>query len=324
MKLIVTSDFDAVLTVQEKSFVLEANAQKVEFEFEEEENISFFVYPTKEKLFPYGVKVEKQQEQLSCDSPYVRLYKVGEKNFEIVLKKFKISSFNLHKVYSKKINGFELMILEGETSLFIVKEKEEIYTFEMDYKFKEVAFDLNEDVPYFVANLKNQKFICIFCPDSEKFFAYEALGIKIEENTIEIVQDVYSHAGHGKKIVLNLKQGQVLLKEEQLLYLNQKPTLAFNPKVVPYAFFESIKLGDYNLAESYLSDDLKSNLNSGVLKEYFGDFTEVVPNNFLVEKEYYVSVLTEKLCRVFLFDLKSGKINDISLIKEYAINQKTT
>lgn len=322
MKLSIVSDFDAIFVVDGKNFVLNKDEQRVEIDFEEKDTLSGFVYPTKDKLLPYVIQVVRRERDFECSSPYIELYQVDNGLFEMRLKKFGLSSFNLGKVFAKDIMGYSLMVLESETSLFVVKEKDAVNTFEIESRFKELAFDVKGRVPYFVATLKGGKYLCVFCPSTQKFFAYEAISIKIDENKLEIIEDLSSHAGHGKKIVLSLEDDKVVVESEELLYLDQEPKTLSNLKVVPFAFFESIKLEDYTLAKTYLSPALKNSLSEDILKDYFGDFTKVVPYNFSSERGYFVSLFTESLCKVFSFNFESGKISDINFLREYSIKSK--
>lgn len=319
MKLSVYSDFDAVLSVDGKSFVLNKKQQRLEFEFEEEKELACFVYPVSDKSLPFGFKVEKENNALVCKSPNVVLYQVADGCFEIALKKFGLGGFGLKKVFSKDIEGFSLMVLQSGTSLFVVKENDEIHTYEIESTFKELAFDVVEKVPFFVASKKEGKFVCIFCPFSGNFFAFNAKNVKIEENKIEIIEDLFSHSGHGKKTNILLQEGRVVVEGDELLYLNHNPEKISSIKVVPFAFFESVKLKDFNLAKSYLSSGLRASLSDDVLQEYFGDFEEVVPNNYSSDVGLVVSVLAKTACKVFSFSFEGGKIRDINLLKEYII-----
>lgn len=319
MKLIVVSEFDAILMIEGENFVLDANTQSVEIEFEEKFEVSGFVYSQNNKCLPYGFLVKKTNEDFKCESKHVQLYQVSDNTFQMRLKKFKLNQLGFEKTYKKEIGDFSLMLFQAQTSLFVVKEKERINFFETQKELEELAFDLIKNVPFFVANVKKDKFICVFCPFNQKFYAFNAIKVKIDEDKIEIIENLFSHAGHGRKIVLTVKDNNEIVLNEELLYLNQKPEIASNLKVVPFAFFESVRLKDYDLAKTYLSSTLKNALNEEILKEYFGDFVKVVPNNYSLKNGFFVSVLTKSYCKVFAFKFEGGKINDINLIKEYAI-----
>ena len=241
-----------------KNFVLNKDEQRVEIDFEEKDTLSGFVYPTKDKLLPYVIQVVRRERDFECSSPYIELYQVDNGLFEMRLKKFGLSSFNLGKVFAKDIMGYSLMVLESETSLFVVKRKMQLILLKLKAVLKNWRLMSRAECHIFVATLKGGKYLCVFLPKHSKVFLLMRQSVlKLMKNKLEIIEDLSSHAGHGKKIVLSLEDDKVVVESEELLYLDQEPKTLSNLKVVPFAFFESIKLEDYTLAKTYLSPALK-------------------------------------------------------------------
>lgn len=318
MKLVIVSEIDVILKIDNENYQLNENQEKLELDLEEENTVDFFVYPIKEKSLPYAVKLEVKKDMLISLCQHIEIFQLAESVFEIRLKKFKLSSFNLKKVFSKNFSDYSLMVLQDESSLFVIKEKDEIFTFEIEKKFKEVAFDVKKNVPFFVASLGRGSFVCLFCPSTQKFFSFEAESVVFKDDGMELIENLNSHAGHGKKVFIRLVEERVDI-EEDLLYLNNQPQVLSNIKVVPFAFFESVKVKDFMLAKTYLSKNLRNVLTDEVLQAYFGDFVRAVPYNYSAKQGSFVALHTAKSCKIFSFMFENGKIDDITLVKEYEI-----
>lgn len=322
MKIGIKSDFDCLLMIDERKFLLEENLERVEIEVQKNECIVLLVYPTKEKnLLSYAVNVECDYNRVHTKSKNVEILQVEDDSFELSLKKNKIKLFGNGKVHNIEKDGVLFNLVEGEPNMLFLSGECGKGVFEFEQVIKKVAFDVKNSVPYLVANVQGGKYFCAFCPVEQTFFDYEAESVEIDDNQIEIIQNLNDHAKHGMLIKLEFSQsGGIEVKSNELLYLKDNPHQVTNAKVIPFVFFESVKTGDFNLAKSYLSQELANTVSKQMLEEYFGNFDRVIPYNFHKQHGLFMCVVSGENIKVFSFKVEGGKIKEIDFVKEYKKN----
>lgn len=322
MKISIKSEFNCLLMVDDNKFLLEDGVERVEIEVDKNAHIILLVYPTKHKnLLPYAVDIECDKSSVVTASQNVELIQVGDEEFELVLRKNKVNKIGGGQTYSFEEDNVLLVIVEGQPNLFFARTPQGGGFFEFECEIKQVAFEIKNQVPYFIASTAEGKYLCVYCPIKQTFYDFKAVKVEINENVIIVVENLGGHAKHGRLTQLELtEEVGVEIKSQDLLYAKGEPVRATNAKALPFAFFQSIKVGDFNLAKTYLSKSLQEIVSNEMLVEYFGDFDKVIPYNFHQDHGTYLCVVSKKVVKVFSFKIESAKIIEIDLIKEYIKN----
>lgn len=318
MEIILQCEFDCFVKVLQEEFVLREGQSACLSEINQRQ-IVFLVYPIKQKLLlPYTVVLEIENNKPLTQSPNAQIFQVGEGGFEMLLKKNKLKKLLEGEIHTANVEGFEVIVFEGSPNLLCVKNSQGANFFEFEFRIDNIAFEGKNSSPFLLASNGSSKFLCAFCASSKSFFAYEAQTVKVLENKIEVTVKVLGQAKHGRFVVLNFENaGRVEVEEDDLIYFEGEPVLASNLSVIPFAFFQSVKIGDFELAKAYLSSQLSEQISPDMLREYFGDFERVSPYNFHQKYGQYVCVFLNKSVKVFAFKFDEGKISDITLVKEY-------
>ena len=109
-------------------------------------------------------------------------------------------------------------------------------------------------------------------------------------------------------------------KISYLVYDNNSPIIVKHKEFIPFAFFEAIKLKNFKLARSYLSQTLSKKLSNAHLKNFFGNFVKVCFP--ITQEEFYNEIALvyeenknlnlKKYAKIFKIELESNnKISNV-------------
>lgn len=157
----------------------------------------------------------------------------------------------------------------------------------------------NNEIYYLIFDLENNK---IIVDDIFEIVEKENEKLRLMKNTQNI-------ARHGLVYEYDINHGSI---DKYSIYIDDIPHKTNLLKAIPYAFIESIKLQDYNLAKSYLQDTFVSNEH---LKAYFGDIKEIFANPYSHENNY--TILNSNGYKSYTFEIKDNKIVDIEEVQLY-------
>lgn len=127
-------------------------------------------------------------------------------------------------------------------------------------------------------------------------------AVEKTKNGIKIAKFTPSIAGFGTVYTFDYTEQKL---SNFGVYKSENPTHTVSEKLVPLAFLEALKYGDYNLARHYLNADTVKNEH---LKSYFGQIKNIYFNglskkiNYTVESNGYKN---------YTFSVENGKILDI-------------
>lgn len=161
------------------------------------------------------------------------------------------------------------------------------------FKVKNFAcVQLEED--FFAYNMQNEKLVHL-CADS----------ISFDKDTL-IATKKYADSNLREKVSKYKIDENITLVDEQIISTQNQATR--QEDLISYKFLESVKAGDYDKSEQYLSPSLTGKIGKEQIKSFFGFLSEFLPlsaNEFLAisggEKKYVT------------FDIQNFKICDISI-----------
>lgn len=99
--------------------------------------------------------------------------------------------------------------------------------------------------------------------------------IEYSKNKVFFHTPIYDISKHGKLVEYDLTSNK---RTESLTYANKKPVLEMKQELIPYIFFEALKIKNLKLCRYYLDETLSKELSDEHLTKYFGNFLEVVPS----------------------------------------------
>ena len=193
------------------------------------------------------------------------------------------------------------VITETEKYSYFLSEK--IYNFEIhDKKHIVFLFATSADGDLCVAFHKNQKKFLEFYGD-----------VEITGEHIKAIKKLQTLARHGELVEVAITEHGFEMQSSEAVYVGGKP--AFVPPFLTHiAFFEAVKVKDYFLAKSYLTDEFARSLQPEHFEDFFGEFEEILP---LKEKSQTKVALLEKkgenafVGKTYLLEFREGKICNI-------------
>lgn len=164
-------------------------------------------------------------------------------------------------------------------------------------------FLTHENTVTILGKTDSKTYVLLFdCSKKKVLLEICADAVEKTKNSIEIAKFMPSIAGFGTIYTFDYTEQKL---SSFGVYKDENPTHTVSEKLLPFAFLEAIKYGDYNLARHYLDADTVKNEH---LKSYFGQIKNIYFNglnekiNYTVESNGYKN---------YTFTVESGKILDI-------------
>lgn len=213
------------------------------------------------------------------------------------------------KLISK--NPIQLLVNEFDKCLFSLYDFPHIlsvnydgkcYTYNFQEKFEEYTLKNN----YLLAKSEDKMTFCLFNKASKKFDYIIATSIEINKDKIITIDMLNDIAKHCEKREYTFNNDNLKLINKELYYINNEPKLCFNTDIMPIAFLEAVKFGDYNLARKYLTVNLKARLSDNHLKAFFKDIDKIIP----IDNKYAV-IDQSGQTEIYTFEFEENLINNI-------------
>ena len=307
MKLGIMSNFDCLLEIDGKRYEMISNFSRIEILLENSEELSALVYPINARgLISYAFSIDKNNILKSN----LDVCKIGEDEFELVLAPHYLLGHNFFKKKFKFENlNFALSI--SYINVLSCEDDEGEVFLEFYEKLDSFKFDVFNGTAYFHAKtMRNYEILVLYDKKNHTFFKFESETFEFNDKFIEFISSQDTIPKHGKHYKILFEGGEFTI-EEELIYLKGFPQKIKNQNLLPYAFFEAIKIKDFELAKSYLSEKLKSNITDEILVEYFGEYDKIQPYNFHIDKGNYICLRKEEKTMVFRVKVVGGEIDEI-------------
>lgn len=166
-------------------------------------------------------------------------------------------------------------------------------------------FDVKDGIAQIMGETQNSlTYILLFNTKNKKILLETlANSVEISTTSIRAIKFYPTMCGYGKVFEYNKTNQKI---SSYNVYKDIKPHITTTPCLIPYAFLESLKYNDYNLAKHYLSDNLVSIEH---LKKYFGEISEIYYNGFS-QNEINYTVLSDSYHN-YTFTVVDSKISEI-------------
>jgi len=327
------SEGDFIVEVNTLSpFILLKNASSpVEIENTEDAPLIFKITPIRaycehKKLLPYAAIFYVQNNIIESTSPLLDIVEHPNSHYDITFLQNTTSEHTMPKILHQQ--NFYIKSREHTFSVFYdgiyqlsVQDKELVLNKEIPYSIKNVNIEKikNKDIVIMQAttdDLENYALILQYKNNNYEVVK-EGIVDKIEstQELIVTLQKQNDMAGHGMVEEYEIKDTGVIKKDSYFVYMSEKPKITQIKELVPYAFLEAVKIKNFSLARSYLTEELNENLLDEHLEAYFGNILDIVPNVYKSNNENTICIIqddTIKKAKYFTVSLEKNKISNIS------------
>lgn len=295
-KYILRSEYDCLVKSETEEFLLDVNSQIV---FEKPEKVLIYPLKTNKYCYPFSIDLENKLDStlFSCHlfEDFVLIY---ISNPPYIKNEF-IETIKLNKLECKVFISQETVSFQTEN----IKK-----TFNLDSNFETysiITFD-NLIMIKLVGEIEQ---LWIFNINNLSLKKLAGNKIEIVNHEIFVNKSIISINQHQLYEVYEIKENEIIKKSENIKS-NLFDSKLRNPRVIPYAFLEAIQLKDYNLARTFLTENLSQTATNQHLDNYFKEIKKILPlNNNLI------ATLTSSGLQVYNFTLDNNLVSEIDLKK---------
>ncbi len=249
-----------------------------------------FVYPENSRQIPFLINLNFLQEN----------------DFFSVIRRDENTIILLEKFQTFRVTHKEMLNFGGKRCEVSVSNK--TISFENDNKKIECLCPKHDD-DFKIFKIKD--FACV--QFEEDLFAYSMKNDQLSHfcGDLEIDGDVVFlkkqfHDSLNREREAKYDFGDVIKMESE--DFKRKSTSVRHADLAPYQLLESVKAKDFDFASSFLSDKLKSQIDSNQIHEFFGNFSSFLP---LSPTEFIT--ISQNGKNFVSFNMRGDKIDDISV-----------
>ena len=169
-------------------------------------------------------------------------------------------------------------------------------------------FDCYRKYDISLAHLFDEKrhLLIAFNEKTGKAKSFRGEKVEVKNDKIVLTQNFDDLAGHNIESTYKIDNEGLKKIDCQITYKYDKPRIATNEKVVPFAFLEAIKAENYELASSYFSSA------EPVSPEKLKDFISKVDFFFPISENKF-AIQTNGELKTIIFEMSNSKISDMDL-----------
>ncbi len=284
--------FDCLIKYNNQEQLL--NNQKIySFLISSQDKINLLVYPLEEQTnsLPFAFLVTNKNNTISTNCNNAEVIAFPDNNYLINLQPFYFAYPKSTLIKTKKINLNNL-----EHTISWIKNNK--FDFAIENNKNSNCLELTHQAKVIEINTKtsNNSLLCYFKTTSNTYLIvllkynnnnydlinFEEVDILEEENNvISTYKKLNDFADHG--VICEYNFNDEFSFKTHLAYNNDLPFISRHKEIIPFAFFEAIKIENYNLARIYLTEELSNKLSDKHLKSFFGDFIQTHQS---LSKEY--------------------------------------
>ena len=264
----------------------------------------------KKLLLPYTVKLNFTNGKINCDSDFVKVVPYIFAETDVILKECEVKSYKpVEKIYDNVFGDTNIVVVNDGSSYINIYENE---VSKFSYSLPELTKVMCEKETFLKLkgiSANNKYYILILDNNYNVIFNDEADKIEESDTEIKILQKINDIAKHARVTVINLTDAT---KNNYYVYLNSDALTVNNNKIIPYAFMEAVKVNNYNLARTYLDDNLKHQTDDAHLKAFFTNLKNIYYNNYNINENLInYTVEFENTFKSLNFSILNNKIIEI-------------
>lgn len=314
--------FDCLLKA--KNIEMELTKHKIYSFLCNSENTMLSFYPTynqnSQLPFTYVFNVSNIKKTKN-----VTITKFPKNNYHILVTPFFLINqnplnLNILKVELNK-KSHKIYYLEHSDFSIKVQNEDNFITGELPVKILDLNTKIKDNNLLIYCKTELNKFVIMLVRyennNYELLKLEEVEQLEINENKIKTYKKLHDFAGHGEITIYNFSS--VFNFETSLVYNDNLPIYQKSKELIPYAFFDALKVKNYKLARTYLTDDLSSVLTDNALKNYFGNFIDIsspLSSDVTFNEVALIYSFNENYQIAKVFNIELNEQNKITNIKE--------
>lgn len=124
-------------------------------------------------------------------------------------------------------------------------------------------------------------FVALKKPEGEFTVCINTCAVKIQQEKGDTLLLLAENDIAARASVMRYSSTTFELKESYLVYLANLPVHTQKSELVPIAFFEAVRCGDYAEAKTYLSKDLSATMGVEEISAFLAPYTVIAQNAYL-------------------------------------------
>ena len=307
-KFIVESESDLMMIFPKTNILLLSGIKKV-FEFDDNKQFCFDYFFQHQNNFVFHCKFDFEDENYISNCENIKAYKLNQNLYYVKI--FSKNTQNFAKKVKKTAKNGIFFNIFSNGLIEIETETEVKYSnnFNFDVADADVVELKNDCFAVKLFGINKEKSV-VFDNDFKNMLLFDSAILESTETGFKVLTNLFDIAKHGLVEVFEIEDN-IQKVDEYSVYLEGKPCLDFNQKVLPIFFLQCIKANDFREAKNCLSFELNSKSKPEHLKAFFGDFADIL----IFEDEVYLaysnfggnSYTTKK----YSFEVANNKISNI-------------
>lgn len=312
-KFVLEADENTLIFLGDEKFEIIKNKPKI-LEVDAAKNLEFLVLPKLE--FAQILNFEISFEKGNCFSKYEKMQVIKIEDGLYFLKIF-VKNCTNHQKKCKKIvkNGLFFNFFENG---YIEIENQDTLLFCEQFDFSildaEVMELKNDAYCLKLFGKNNAEKSVIIDKNFVSVLSFDSAVEELTENGFKVLTDLHDIACHGLVEVFEVEE-EISKVDEYSVYLKGSPVKKFNTNVLPIYFLQCVKANDFFEAKRCLSDELKNKATNENIKNYFGNFSDILAFNGKTYLVYHDSSYFDKFnnffAKEFSFKIANNQIIDI-------------
>lgn len=316
--------FNCLLKVQDLSQELNKNRLHT-FLVNMEEPLNLSFYPVDEEnknSLPFAAVLKNENNLLTTNKKQLDIISFPDNNYLITVQPFLFAcpeNFDIQTKQVKTENATHTITwLKQEKGLLTISNNKNEERIKLNLKNEVNTLNTKQKNNFIFGYSKSNNKYTVFCVKYENDTYYPIVNqvvdiLEEEQNKITTYKNLNDFAGHGVITTYNFENG--FEENITLAYNNSAPLISKHKEIIPYAFFEAIKIKNFKLAKNYLTKELSQKLTNAHLEKFFGNFDSVcqtLSQKFNPEEIALIYNLPYKHAKIYSLKLKENKIENIS------------
>lgn len=240
--------------------------------------LSFYPLENGDNL-AFSTAIILDKAKLNKDTHNLDLIKFPKNNLLLIVRPFCVHYPKPFNIQTKIVNfaNIQHTLYWSKNDFFTIRIENSDMTF-IDIDFLKRIVDLNtktiDNKLIIYSKTKDETYVICVVEYSQK--SYKILNLEevnlleSEKNKITTYKNAYDVNHHGVVKEYNLENNFSL--KSDLVYNENQPFYIHQRELIPYAFFNAVKMKNFDLAREYLSNELKKKLKDTHLVKFFGSF----------------------------------------------------
>ena len=290
----VRSEYECLVKNEETEALLDQNSSLT---FEKPEKLLIYPLSQSDKnRFPFVLDLGSLN-----DSPFFKSFSLNEYELIYITNLSYVKNEIIEKVENRNINT--KINLSQETLCFESESEKKLIP--LNHPFDSYSITTNGDFIFVLLKGKLEN-LWIFNAKTKLLKHLEGRKIEIIDNRIIISKELNDIARHTLYETYEIKDDEIKKHSQDLKAVDRDFSLIKNNSIVPIAFLQAIKLGDFTLALQYLDQQTFNNVSPQHFQAFFKDFSTIIPL-----ENHEIGLLNNDKLKIFRFEVLDGKIKEI-------------